>query len=270
MNGLRPLAGITSEAKNVGPMWLQPIFGSDDDDESKASTNDGVEPKDDKNPKGGENANEDDDEKTDFSGIDDPRERRIAELSDESAKRRRALRDYKKETAGTIKSLEDKIKALEKANDPDANKISDDDRLAIEQPHLAKIEKMTSTMRDQAIRSAILAEGQEDGAKRRVWHSVQNVVSQINADAIDFDAESGIIEGVSDELNRIASEQPFLVKEKGKAKSSKDDDEEDKGGSSKRGASGRQPGGAGTKAVHGMDPQREKELKNRFPILGRH
>lgn len=189
----------------------------------------------------------------------DERDRRIGELSTEAKNRRLQLRAKEKELA----EAQAKLEALQKKGDD--GEIDEAVRQKIEGPLLEKIEKMTTASRNTAIRNAILAEGQKDGADRRVWHSADNVLSQIDMDAIDYDPESGTIEGVSDELSRIADEQPFLVKEKGKPKRQTKDADSDKG---KRGASGNQPGGAG-RQVHGMDKKRKEELAKKFPVLNR-
>lgn len=102
-----------------------------------------------------------------------------------------------------------------------------------------------------------------------MWHSADTVLTQIDMDAIDYDPESGSIEGVSDELDRIAAEQPFLVKELGRQKKADPKDSGKTGGNNgKQGASGRQPGGAG-RQVQGLDAERKKKLGEKYKILNR-
>lgn len=190
----------------------------------------------------------------------DPKDQRISELSTEAKNRRLALRASEAENKKLLAELD----ALRNKNS-DGN-VDEATKSKIEGPLIERIERMAAASRATAIRNAILAEGQAEGAGRRVWHSADNVLSQIDFDAIDYDAESGTIEGVSDELNRIAGEQPFLIKEKGKPAKKPADKDGDKTG--KAGASGNQPGGAG-RQVHGMDEKRKKDLGARFPVLNR-
>lgn len=267
MNGKTPLERILNRTGS-GFIWTKPIFGAEEDGDGDGDGDGQGGNGEGGQGSGGNGDGDGDDEGTDFSGIDDPKDRRIAELSDEAAKRRRKLRETKSQYDTQIADLNKQIKELQKAqkSGQENQGISDEEREEIEAPHLERMQKMEATMRRQAIESAILAESQAEGAKRRVWHSTQNVYSQIDLDAIDFDPESGTIEGVTEELDRIAREQSFLVKEKGKAKSTK---EKDENGGGRQGPSGRQPGGAGRTVAHGMDQQRETKLKEKYSFLGR-
>ncbi|WPH57962.1 scaffolding protein [Gordonia phage LuckyLeo] len=262
MYGLKPLKAL-SEASTI-PFWSLSIFGAEDeggDGDGGAGQGDG-----------GDDDGDDDgeDEGTDFSAITDPKERRIAELSDEAAKARIAKRDMKKQHTAEISDLNKRIKELEKAQkkgDGEGPQITDELRAEIEQPHIEQIGKLEKFAYRQAIENAILQESVADGAARRVWFDTSDVITNLDMDAIDFDLESGSIDGIADELNRIASAKPHLVKEKGKPKT-KGKEEEGGGQTRRRGASGRQPGGAGVQ-IHGMDKSRRDELVNRYPIIGR-
>lgn len=188
----------------------------------------------------------------------DPKDSKIAELSTEAKNRRLALRAKEKENL----ELQKRIEALE--NKDKNGEVDEETRAKIEGPINEKYTKLLNSSRNTAIKNAILAEGQREGESQRVWHSADTVLSQMNMDEIDFDPESGSIEGVSEELDRIAEEQPFLIKSKGKPK--RQDKKENDGNQGKRGASGNQPGGAG-RQVQGLDAKRKKELSDRFPMM---
>ncbi|XBA13344.1 hypothetical protein SEA_XENIA2_13 [Gordonia phage Xenia2] len=256
-------AKALSEAARI-PFWSLSIFGAEDDggdggDNGGDGGNDGGD--------GGDNDDDGgDDDKTDFSGIDDPKDRRIAELSDEAAKKRITIRDMKKQHTADVADLNKRIKDLEKAaKGGDDTGITDEQRAEIEAPHLEKASNLEKFAFKQAIENAILKESVADGASRRVWHDTSDVIANLDMDAVDFDVESGTIDGIADELNRIASAKPHLVKEKGKTKRQQQDDD---GKTTRRGASGRQPGGAGSQ-IHGMDKSRRDELGAKYPILNR-
>ncbi|WNM67160.1 hypothetical protein SEA_ERUTAN_13 [Gordonia phage Erutan] len=261
MYGLKPLKAL-SEATAI-PFWSLSIYGAEGEEGGDGGDGQGGGDDDGGDDDGGDDEGGDD--KTDFSAISDPKERRIAELSDEAAKARIAKREMKKEHTTQINDLNKRIKELEKAakGGEGGPEITDEIRAEIEQPHIEKIGHLEKFAYRQAIENAILKESVAEGAARRVWFDTSDVIANLDMDAIDFDLESGSIDGIADELNRIASAKPHLVKEKGKVKKKEDD-----GQQTRRGASGRQPGGAGAQ-IHGMDKSRRDELGAKYPVLNR-
>jgi len=254
MSGLKPFWANTDEAVE----WLtQTIFGAEDGEEDGDSGADDADLDDLDDNQDGTEGDGDQGEPNEISED----KQKIIDLSSEAKKRRLALREKEKEN----QQLKARLTALE--NKDKNGDVDEETRAKIEGPINEKYTKLLNSSRNTAIKNAILAEGQKDGEAQRVWHSAETVISQMNMDDIDFDPESGSIEGVSEELDRIATEQPFLIKSTGKAKR-QNKKEQQEGNQGKPGASGYQPGGAG-RQVQGLDAKREKELKAKFPVLNR-
>lgn len=260
MSGLKPNKKIMESAAAI-PFQSLHIFGAEDEGGAAGGEQGNGEQGGEPQKKQGEASGEGGDggeDKTDFSGITDEKDRRIAELSDESARKRITIRELKAEIDGLKKDVD-------KANRRGTkDEISEEARTKIEGPLQEKIDKVTKGSLKVALENAILRESIKDGADRRIWFDPSDVFSNIDLDSIEFDPESGTIEGIAEELNRIATAKPHLVKEKGKAKKKADDDDEGR----RKGASGRQPGGAGSQR-HGMEKSRRQELGQKYPILNR-
>ena len=221
----------TSRLKRIlDDAMLVPIYGGDpEDDEGDLGGNGGeggdpAENDDDDDDDGtpsprkladkanrrkGRKAADDDDDDEDLSHISDPKERRIAELSRENARRRRELRAAQRERDEARATLEEK----EAGKQSTEQKLTKDLNKANE-----TIAALTSQLENGLLRTSI----QEFEAYK--WHDVNLVMRELNKKAIFVDLEEGEVEGIQKELKRIAKEKPFLVK---KAEKSKDDDADD-------------------------------------------
>jgi len=173
---------------------------------------------------------DDDDDDDDGDGDQDKwddKDKRIHELSSEAKNRRKALRAAERELAEVRRQLEERDgakKETEKSLKEELTKSTE--RLA----------KMENTLRRNLLETTILKD------PKVTWHDVDVVISALNLDDVDIDVESGTVEGLSEELKRVAREKPFLVKSKAGERRKNDDGN---GGQQQRGSSGNNPGGAG-------------------------
>lgn len=140
---------------------------------------------------------EDDDEEDDstlrggkYSHIQNEKDRRIAELNDESAKRRHKIRDLRHE-------IEDLAEQLEEAK-----------RFKTRYEKLeSKYNDLESGAKLQAIRNAILS---NENVK---FHDTEMVMGLLDQSSISVDLKDGSIGGLEDQITKISADRPFLVKE---------------------------------------------------------
>lgn len=259
MSGWKPQEELIADRLSA---FLVPIFGSEG--EGGEGGSEGGQAGGEGGAGGG--SEENGEHQTDFSSITDPSARRIAELSDESAKARIKGNREKSErlkAEAANKTLQAEMEKLKKKGTKD--EISDEARALIEGPLNEQISKRDQAMRNVLVNNALLAESVNDKLLR-VWHDPATVISQIDFDEVTFDPESGTIEGIEDELNRIAKDKPFLVKSSKKAKQVQNGQKLDaEGNPMKNGASGRQPGGAGS-VIPGGDPVRRGKLAEKYKL----
>lgn len=148
--------------------------------------------------------NEDDDDDDDEL-IPDPRDRKIRRLSRENARRRTRERELEEE----LESYKERVEDLEKVS-TDAVKLQKSyDKLKSE------FDGLQGNARDQAIRAALSADKvkDKDGKETpRAWYDVDMVLSLLDRDSLAVDLSDGSVGGLSDQLNQLAQEKPFLVK----------------------------------------------------------
>lgn len=93
------------------------------------------------------------------------------------------------------------------------------------------------------------------------WHDPNLIAPLIDRSVIKLDATTGKVDGIEDELKRIAKDHPFLLK-------GKDKNEDNNGGGSSLNA-GRPSGGVPTGGGDGSKATKRQQLEKRFPVLGR-
>lgn len=230
------------------PVWT--IFGAEGG-ESGGGDNAGAD--------GGNSQDDADDEDDDDGDGGDGKPATPSEkkkLSSEAAARRRELRRVEKERDDL---LAEKAEAERKKNDDLTNANNDITALT------EKLSKRDTVLRNNLLDTGILKD------EKRVWHDSDVVLAALDLSAIEVDLETGTVEGLSEELARVAKEKPFLVKE---TKGAKKKDDAGNGGTSgtagtqtqtKLGSSGINPGGAGSQANQQI-AQREALVK-KFPAL---
>lgn len=231
----KALLGII-DGKEVMPFWGAEGDGGEGEGGNSSGSN------------AGDRDDDDDDDDDDGDGGDssqwDEKDKKIHSLSSEARNRRKALRAAERERDELKRQLEERDGAkkdtekhlqgeLEKAN--------------------SRAQKMEGVLRKNLLETHILKDN------KITWHDVDVVVAALDLGEIDIDVESGTVEGLSDELKRVAREKPFLVKSKSGSRQNGGDD----GGSGqqqRRGSTGNNPGGAGHQQNQQVT-QRESLLK---------
>lgn len=226
----------TKAAKEGVPFWA--FFGAEDDGA-------GGEGQGDQGDQGDQGENDNDDD-------DDTEEKSKVKLSSEAAKRRRELRKVEKERDDLLAERE---KEERKKNDDLTNSKKD-----IEERD-GRIGKLEATLRNNLLDTAILKD------PKREWHDSSVVMAALDMTNIEVNLEEGTVEGLSEELARVAKEKAFLVKAAKGADAKKKDGEGTNEQQQKKGPSGQQPGGAGQQ-VNQKLAQRQ-ELEKKFPALRR-
>lgn len=216
----------TLNRKTVKSIPFFAIFGAEDDDNPPKD-------KDDNKPGGKAGDDDDDDDDEDDDSHLTPDQRRIKELSAESKRRRLEARGLQKELD---KAKADREEQERKKNDEATNNKND----------LAKankrIEALEKTLHKNLLETAIL---KHDSV---TFHDTDTVLSALDRESITLDLESGTVEGLSEELKRVAKDKPFLVKATKRGSQKQGDQDEDQGGRNQGGNNGRtgnNPGGAG-------------------------
>lgn len=215
--------------------FLNPIHGADPEGEADEDQEDGNEDQEDQErPKPGDRRkkssadDDDDDDDKDLDAVDDPKAKRIFELSNENRKKRLALRELREELAALKKDKEAK----------DSEGKSESSRLKTDNTKLTEAnQKLTKTNENLLLKQGVLS------SKSYRFHDVDDVIAFVDRKEIDIDAASGTIEGLGEELKRLAREKPYLVSEVIGKKPQQKQEQDDNG--EKHGASGFNPGGAG-------------------------
>lgn len=179
---------------------LYPIFGADPDDDDDEGGNTAPTPND-MTKKVGKSVNDgsvDDDDGVDEDSLGlSEQQRKIMTLSKENKSRRLENKDLRK-----------RIDEFEQAEKKKADENASELEVAAKANQELKAEnsRLVESIRQSTLRSAIL----EDS--RYTWQDVDVLVRELNTDAIDIDPETRSVDGLEDELKRIAEEKPFLVK----------------------------------------------------------
>lgn len=220
-------------------LLLSPLRGGEEPDPADGGT-------------GGEgNVADDDADEDDLAGILDPKDRRIAELSREAGRHRRnknaALTDNQK--------LQDRIRELENQGG-DQSKNWETEKATMQ----ARYEELERNTANTLLRAAMV-----EDAKYQ-WYDVPVVLNLINREAIDVDLAEGVVDGLGEELKRIAKEKPYLVKKSTEKASEKTGNASGSGGTGtpQTGSTGSNPGNNG--ASNGQAAQRAT-LESKYPSL---
>jgi hypothetical protein len=223
-------------------LLLLPFRGGDND----GSGNDGNESSKDKDgsskDKGDDGSSKDkdkdededeDDDDDDLAGITDPRDRRIAELSREAARRRREKNANKKE----VQRLQGELDALKSGKGTEQEQW-ETEKTSLEQ----RYEELLTNTSNTVLRNAV-----KDPDNKYSWYDVPVVMGLVNRDAIEIDLEEGVVDGLEAELKRIAKEKPYLVKKStagsGNSNNGNDGKGSGSGGTGSTGSTGNNPSG---------------------------
>lgn len=238
----------TLTRRHLEDLYLLPLCGADpesdedeDEDEDEPPEDEGRKPRSKERRKSSKKASDDDDDDDDEDELDkisDPKDRRIVELSRESARRRREKNAEKRRADAAEKERDELKNAGKDEQETLANKLKKSEEE--NEKHLTRIQNM-------AVRNAI---NENDKFK---FQNVRLVMRELDYDDLDIDLDTGDVDGLEGQLRKIAKEMPYLVK--GKSGSS------EQGG--KPAPTGRNPGnGSQAPAV-----TEEKELLKKYPFL---
>lgn len=188
----------------------------------------------------------------DYDYIEDPQARRIKKLSDENARRRHR----ESELEALLESKDEEINGLMATVNNAVKLQTKYDRLK------GEMNTLQTQSKEQAIRTALSADKvvDKDGKEQpRAWYDVDMVLSLLDRDGIAVDLADGSVGGLSEQLNQLAEQKPFLVKSAG-------------GGQQGSSSNSSQPTGSApqTSATGNRDQQvqsSERELIDMFPAL---
>lgn len=221
--------------------FLLPLYGAEDPDEDdkEKGKKKGKDSEDDDD--------DDDDDEDDLSKIEDPKDRRIAELSSEAAKRRRE-RNTERKAREAAEAERDKL-----AN---AGKSAEETLKAELEKEKERNSTLTGAVTKNLLRNEIL---EHDKYK---WHDVSLVIKELDHDELEVDIDEMKVDGLTDQLKKLAKEKPFLLK--GKSKEDDSDDDQNNGGGG-TGSTGHNPrnGGRGT----GDKVTQREALVKKYPYL---
>lgn len=228
--GLKSLNSKTLVTASTVPFFI--IYGAEGEgDDGDKSGKAGAGGKTDTKGKTGDEKDADEDEDEEI----DPKDAQIRDLSAEARKRRLANKATERERD----QLKAQIEARDRKDKTDLENATSDNAKRDE-----KSAKMESTLRANLLETAILRE------TKYTWHDASDLHNALDMDQIDIDVEAGSVEGLADELKRVAKDKPYLLKS---GKKDGDDDKEVK----KNGPSGQNPGGAGSRAAAEKASDRE-------------
>lgn len=235
-------------------LFLLPIFGRDpegdvDDDDTDEEEDRTPKPRNRSRTNRRKTEDDDDEDPDDLDGIEDPKERRIAELSRENARRRRernAERKEKEALAARIAELEKTGKSAEDQIKTEAETLKSEN---------ARLQKLMSK---STLRTAISS---NDTYK---WYNIDDAIRELNMEDLDIDIEHGEVDGLEAQLKKIAKNKPYLLK-----KSEQQDEDNASGGNQK-------PGGFGRTGINPSGSQRQKSsqltqreaLIKKYRVLG--
>lgn len=227
--------------------FLRPFFGGDNEDEGADERPKPGDRRRDRNSSRKKNEDEDDEDEDDFKDIEDPKDRRIAELSQEAGRRRReknAERKQREELERRLEELANKDKSAEEQAAAKMKQLEDDNSVL-----KARLEKAI-------VRAAIV---NDDDYK---WHDADEVFSKLELMDLEIDPETGTVDGLKEQLKSIAKKKPYLLKE---GPSKKDDKE-----GAQIGSTGHNPRGSGARSTgtRTTNATRREELAKKYKSLG--
>lgn len=236
----------------VGDLELYTFFGAEENGggENTGGNDDGGN----EGGEGDDGGNDDDDSGIEDDDDDDTKER-IRRANRQARQRRVALKRVNEE----LETLKAEKAERERKENTEAENASKDLKTANE-----KVAKYEQVLRKNLLETAILKDD------KREWHDVASTIANLDMDGVEIDLESGTVEGLKEELTRVAKEKPFLVKStKGTKKENQNGNESGQGNQNgagtKQGASGVNPGGAGQQTKQQI-ASRDDMIK-RFPAL---
>lgn len=182
---------------NRKTLLMLPLFGHDveDDEDKKKITGDdkGVE------KTGSKKTEEDDEDEDDLSGIEDPKDRRIAELSRESAKRRREKNALKREYEELLSERD----TLKNSGATETEQLK-----AQLQTEKDRNDKLAGSVSKNLLRTAIVEND------KYAWHDVSVVIGQLDMVELEIDVDDLVVDGLDAQLKKLAKDKPFLLKKK--------------------------------------------------------
>lgn len=234
--------------------FLRSIFGSDhedDEDDDDDDVDDVAKSKE--RPKPGDRRRvrtrrvSDDDDDDDLDGIEDPSLRRIAELSRESARRRRE-KNQEKKRADELQAELDKIK--------NSGKSDEEQRNAEIQALTESNTKLQAQLEKSIVRAAIANNSELK------WHDLDEVFAKLDIEDLEIDLDSGDVDGLEAQLKSIAKKKPYLLKESSSS-------DEDNGRGRQPGSTGHNPRGTGARntGVRGTKATQRDELMKKYKSL---
>lgn len=123
-----------------------------------------------------------------------------------------------------------------------------------------KLSKRDQILKRNLVQTAILMDD------NYTWHDLDLVITALDSEIVTVDLDEGRVEGIAEELKRIAKDKAFLVKSSKKEKKQEDQNGKPQGQQQQRGASGTNPGGAGQQQVNQALANRQ-ELIKKSPAL---
>lgn len=201
-----------------------------------------------------------DDEEEELDKITDPKDREIAELKRENRRKKRELRTAEEAKTG----LQTQIDEAARSKNTELKNAQDDLKAANE-----RIAKMEATLHGNLLRTAILEN------QKLVWHDIATVIPALDMDEIKINVETGEIDGLSEELKRVAKEKPFLVKSKQSEKTGGGNSggggggNNNSGGSGFTGSSGYNPNNSGTDRQSQETLAERQRLEKKYKVLRR-
>lgn len=232
--------------------YLLPIFGNDpeqedDDHEEEEETPKPTARTRERKPsrrKRTEEEDDDDEDPDDLDGIEDPQQRKIAELSRENAKHRRlknAERKEKEQLAARLAEMEKAGKTKEEQEQIEIKTLRSENS------------KLTKYLEKNTLRSAIL------GNEKYKWYNIDDAIRDLDLDDLDIDLESGEVDGLDSQLKALAKKKPYLLKD------GQDASGDQQGGTTSGSRTGYNPRGGQRKKSR--DATNTEELLKRYPSL---
>lgn len=201
----------TLNRKSLLALYKTPIFGGEEKEEDEDGEDGEGEskpkPGDRRKPKEGAKSSKDEDEDDedgedgedeDLDGLD-PKDRRIIELTREKIK-------HRKERNAARREKEALQAELDKNNN--SGKSEKEQFEALLQAEKDKNDKLTKSVSRNIIRTAIVEND------KLTWHDLDVVMGLLDHDLLDIDAEEGVVDGLDDQLKKLAKDKPFLLKKK--------------------------------------------------------
>lgn len=194
---------LNRKTLDLEALFLAPIFGGeDDDDDDNDDAGKGGNPKPSgKNKSGGGNDDDDDDDDDhdDLESITDPKDRRIVELSREAAKKRREKNAEKRRADELQRKLDEKTNSGASAEEQLKAKL---------QAEKDRNDKLTGTVSNNILKTAIVEN------EKFKWHDTSVVMGLLDREAMEIDIDDMSVDGLEEQLKKLAKEKPFLLKKK--------------------------------------------------------